>query len=247
MIKIIVQVTKVIVAVILAIIIQSCGDNYDFDRDTISGNKNVTSVKRNINGIFTSIEAKNGLDVIIEQGNTTIIQVDADDNLHSHIFTEIKDNVLIVYTDANFVKTKLQKVYIQLPEISSIKSSSGATVKSVNELKCKTLRLDSSSGSEMSVFVNTNKLNCESSSGSEIIVSGITNDLTCDTSSGSEINLTKLVATNAKASSSSGSSIILNVTNQLTAEASSGSSIEYLSKPKALTKDESSGGRIDLK
>lgn len=247
MIKVIIQVTKIIVAVILAIIIQSCGNNYDFNRESINGTNNVTTVKRNIQGNFTSIEAKNGLDVIIEQGSSIIVQVEADDNLHSHIFTEVKDSVLIVYTDANFVKTKLQKVYIQLPHLNSIKSSSGAAVKSANELKCEKLTLDSSSGSEMDVFIKVKNLNCESSSGSEIIVVGEANNLSCDSSSGSEINAGKLMAINAKANSSSGSSIILNVSENLTAEASSGSSIEYLSKPIALTKDESSGGSVDLK
>ena len=160
MIKIIIQVTKIIVAVILAVVMQSCGNNYDFDRSTVSGNNNVTTEKRNIEGTFNSIQAKNGLDIIIEQGNSIIVQVEADENLHAHIFTEVKDNVLTVYTDANFVKTKSQKVYIQLPEINSIKSSSGASVKSVNELKSEKLSLDSSSGSEIDIFVKTMSLNC---------------------------------------------------------------------------------------
>lgn len=245
MIKIFIQVTKIIIATILAIFMQSCGSDFNFNRETIDGNGNVTTVKRNINGSFTSIEAKNGLDVLIEQGNSTLIQIEADENLHSHIFTEIKNNVLIIHTDANFVKSKMHKVYVQLPEVKSIKSSSGAFVKNIGELKSPLLSLDSSSGSTIELEVYTENLNCESSSGSEIIVSGKTTELETKSSSGSEINLSKLIADNAKAISSSGSSTVLNATNNLNAEASSGSSIDYLSKPLNITKEESSGGSVN--
>lgn len=187
------------------------------------------------------------MDVVIEQGKTELISVEADENLQDHIKTEIKNGVLTVYCDASIMKSKAQKVYVRTKDISSIKSSSGASVTTVNEIITPQLQLDSSSGSEMNISVSSNELSCESSSGSEITVTGKANILTTDSSSGSAIDLSKLNATSAKANSSSGSSIVVNTSKELKANASSGSSIHYLGKPSKVVADESSGGSISSK
>lgn len=242
MIKLIVQITKLVVATLLVLLLNSCG-NFN----GISGDGNVVTTKRAITESFTSIEAKTGLDVVIEQGNSELISVEADENLQDHIKTEIKNGVLTVYCDASIMKSSAQKVYVRAKDISSIKSSSGASVTTANEIVSPQLQLDSSSGSEMDISVSSNELSCESSSGSEITVTGKANLVTTDSSSGSEIDLSKLNATSAKANSSSGSSIIVNASKEVKANASSGSSIHYLGKPSNVIADESSGGSINSK
>lgn len=243
MIKLIIQITKVIIAIVTTLLFQSCV-NMNWDKETISGNGNVTTATRTMNTSFNAVHAKTGLDVRIEQGNTTKIEVQADENLQDHIFTEVKDGILSVYADVNIRSSEAKKVYITVPELYEIKSSSGASVKSENKLNFEKLELDSSSGSLIEIEVASKSLSCESSSGSSIIVKGKTNTIDSQSSSGSTINLGKLVAETGKANSSSGSSTIVNVKNELNAHASSGSSISYVSKPNSLIVDESSGGSI---
>ncbi|KIX19886.1 hypothetical protein SY27_15240 [Flavobacterium sp. 316] len=246
MIKLIIQITKVIITVITVLLLQSCV-NVEWNSETISGNGKVVTVNRTIAEKFNSVSVQTGLNVIIEQANTVNIEVQADDNLQDHIFTTVKDGVLEVYSDVNIKNAEAKNIYIKTSNLEEIRSSSGANVKSDNKLEFKNLELHSSSGSTILVEVDSDILSCESSSGSSLEVKGKANILNTESSSGSNINLENLIAQNGKSSSSSGSSTTLNVVNQLKADASSGSSIEFISKPNSLIVDKSSGGSVSQK
>lgn len=238
MIKLIVQITKVVIATLLALLATSCG-NFN----SISGDGNVTTTKRKVEA-FTAIKAKNGLEVYLKQGNTTYIEVEADSNLQDHIFTEVENGTLTVYSDANIFKSEAKKVLIEVPNLTNVSASSGVSVESLNELAFKDLKIDASSGSDVQLQVNCQSIICESSSGSQITLSGNTENLSTDSSSGSSIDLSKLIASNVDADASSGSATIVNAKNKLKAEASSGSSIDYVSEPKDISVHESSGGSV---
>lgn len=238
MIKLIIQITKIIITAILGLLMFSCG-NFN----SISGNGNVITTERNVPN-FTSVEAKTGLEVIVEQSNVTEVKVEADDNLQEHIFAEVENGILKVYCDANIYKSDARKVYVKSPVFNGITSSSGASVESLNTIKSKNLVIESSSGSEITLKVDTQKLFCDSSSGSNIEISGIATNVETDSNSGSTIDLSELVAQNVEANSSSGSSTTVHATEKLSADASSGSSIEYRETPKEISKNESSGGSV---
>lgn len=241
MIKLIVQITKLIIATILGFLAISCG-NFN----SISGDGNVTTTKRKVNS-FTSIDAKNGLEVYIKQGNTFYVEVEADANLQEHIITEVKNDVLTVYCDANIFNYVAKKVLIEVPNVTNISASSGVTINSLNKLNYADLNIKSSSGSQVKLNLKSNILNCDSSSGSQITLTGDAENVSTDTSSGSSIDLSQLIANNVDADASSGSSTIVNVKNKLIAKASSGSSIDYISKPLKLEVNESSGGSVSIK
>ncbi|CAM4068903.1 MULTISPECIES: head GIN domain-containing protein [Flavobacterium] len=246
MVKLIIQITKVVVTIITALLLQSCF-NTNWNGDSIDGDGNVVAINRTINESFSAISAQTGLEVYITKGNDVKVLVEADENLQNHIFTEVKDGVLEIYTDASINNCDSKKVYVNVINLENIKSSSGAAIKSNNELKFDKLKLTASSGSNINVKTNTDQISCKSSSGSTITVNGKTNQLTTDASSGSAINLDELFAKKAKANSSSGSSIVLNALEELNADASSGGSVEFISKPNSLIVDESSGGSVSQK
>lgn len=238
MIKLIIQITKIIITTILGFLMFSCG-NFN----SISGNGNVVTTNRNVPN-FTSIEAKTGLEVILEQSNVTNVKVEADDNLQEHIFTEVENGVLKIYCDANFYKSDARKVYVKSPVYNGIYASSGASIESQNTIKSQNLAVESNSGSEITLKVETQKLFCDSSSGSNIELAGTATNLETVSSSGSTINLSDLIAQNVQANSSSGSSTSVHAIEKLSADASSGSSIEYRETPKEISKNESSGGSV---
>lgn len=238
MIKLILQITKIIITIILVLLAVSC-QNFE----GISGNGNVILENRTVTN-FDKIEAKTGLEVILEQGSSTIVKVEADQNLLPHIFTEVKDGTLIVRTDKNIIDASSRKIYVQSPHFTSIQVSSGASVSAVAKISESNLNLDTSSGSNLNLAVTVDNLTCSSSSGSEMDIKGTARNVNADTSSGSSMDIDELRAINGVASASSGSSIEINVTESLKADASSGASIDCASKPKTLTVDESSGGSV---
>lgn len=243
MIKLIVYITKTIVAILVALVVASCQFSFDLG-DSIKGSGNVISENRPVNGDFTSIEVSRGIDVIVAQSNIKSIEVKADDNIIEHISTDINNSVLTITLDKSVKNLSSKKVYVSLPNIESLRSTSGSSISSKNTLVVKSIDVKSSSGSEINIDVEAEKIICESSSGSEISVEGKAIKLEASSSSGSEIEAQNLFVNDIIANSSSGSSIELHPIISLSAKASSGSDIVYFNNPKSLTKKSSSGGSI---
>ncbi|MCW4467522.1 DUF2807 domain-containing protein [Flavobacterium sp. MFBS3-15] len=240
MIKVILHITKAIIVVITSLMFLSCG--FDFKR--VDGDGNVVTKERKLTGDFTKVSAGNGLEVIIEQGNGYMVTIEADQNLHEHIITEVKGDELEIKADVNIGNATAKKVIVRLPKVESIESGSGCTVSSRNTLKADSILLSSGSGSTLTVAIEAKNATVESGSGSSLIVTGRTENLTTDSGSGSTLNARGLTAKEVKAEASSGSTTVVNATDDLDANASSGASINYVSTPSSLSKKSSSGGSV---
>lgn len=62
----------------------SCGNNMNFLNDGLVGNGNVVSTKRNTES-YNAIEAKTGINVLIEQSDNYAIEAKTDENLQEHL------------------------------------------------------------------------------------------------------------------------------------------------------------------
>ena len=207
----------------------SCNLNANFGNG-IDGSGNVITEKRNINQEFTKITASTGVNVIVEQGSPTEVEVE-----NGTLKVKIEGNINLMTTINVRVKTK---------SISSLESSSGSSITSKNILNGTSIALKSSSGSEIDVELEYENVNCESTSGSDLKVSGKTLRLETKSSSGSEINASNLAANDVYAQSTSGSTTTVKPIVKLSAKASSGSSIDYVQEPKNVSKEETSGGSV---
>jgi hypothetical protein len=231
-------------SLLLIIGLTSCKSDINFGKG-IDGSGNVITEKRNISQKFTKISTSSGVNVILEQGSPTMVEVETDDNLIEHVVTEVENGTLVVKIQGNISMMTSINVRIKTETISSLESTSGSSIKSKNTINGSSIALKSSSGSEIKVDLEYESVSCESSSGSEIKASGKTLRLETKSSSGSEIDARNLAANEVYAQSTSGSSTIVNPIVKLDGKASSGSSIDYIKEPKKVTKEETSGGRVD--
>jgi len=210
----------------------------------IRGNGNVISEDRNINSDFDVIKVQQGINLYLTQGNSTELNVEADENILDLLITEVKNGELKVYFDKNVYRAKARNVYLTTNTISKIKTSSGASVKTENTLQVNSLDLDSSSGSSIKIYVNAEEVTSESSSGADIDIYGKTQTFSANASSGSSIDAGKLETVDAYAKASSGANIDVNVSGKFTANASSGGDIDFEGNPTNVDKDTSSGGSV---
>ncbi|WP_165764597.1 head GIN domain-containing protein [Flavobacterium cyanobacteriorum] len=237
MLKILIYTIKIIITATLALLVSSCGYR------KIEGTGNVVTKTRPLTG-FNSISAEGGLDIVIEQSSQTSVTVEADENLHQHIKTELKGNTLFISTDADIDNAEAKKVIVQLPLIKGIASEGGVSVEGKNIIKADNIDLDGGGGSMIEISVDAVSVNCESGSGSNIKIHGKTGRLNVDASGGSVISAKGLAAKSVKAEASSGARIYVNASKELVAEASSGSKVLYASTPEKLSKKVSSGGDV---
>ena len=234
---------KFIVATVLSLMLLSC--NFDMNLNSgVRGNGDVITTDRNISASFTSIKATEGLDVYLTQSDIESISVEADENLHDLILTEVEDGVLRIHTKENIGRASSKRVNVSFKDISSITSTSGSDVYSTNTITAERLDLKSTSGSDMTLDVNTSILNCKSTSGSDLRLSGKTIKLYAEATSGSDIKAADLSAESSEVKATSGADITVNTSKALTARATSGGDIRYYGNPETVDKSDSSSGSI---
>ncbi|WP_296312735.1 head GIN domain-containing protein [Winogradskyella sp. UBA3174] len=234
---------RIIITSIISILMLSCNFSMNLG-EGIDGNRNVVSAERNISSDFNSIKISQGLDLYITQSNTVSLSLEADENLHDIIMTEVKNGVLSIYTSENIRRATSKKIILNITDLSSIKATSGSDVYSTNTIKTEELILSSTSGADIELDVETTKLDCDSTSGSDITVRGTTKILMASATSGSDIDARNLSAEKSDVKATSGADIYINTSKELTARATSGGDIRYSGNPKKVIKSDNSAGSV---
>lgn len=231
---------KITTFIFLMTILTSCGIDM-FNR--IEGNNNVIIQKREIID-FTEVSVSNGIELIIQQDDTISLVVEADENLHENIITEVIDGTLKIWTKKNIWRATSKKIHLKVNTLEELTASSGSSVISKNTIKAEDFEVSSSSGAKIGMEILATHVESSSSSGSNTKLIGETTTHKASASSGSSLNAFGLKAKNVNARVSSGARVRVHVTESINARASSGGSIKYQGNPTQVSRDTSSGGGI---
>lgn len=212
--------------------------------DGVKGNRNVITKQRNISSDFEAIDVSQGIDVFLTIDDEVSLSLEADENLHELIVTEVKDGVLHIYAKKNIWKAKSRKVYVTAKSINEIVATSGAEVKSENTIKSEDFKIKATSGAGVRLTLKVSNLTCSATSGADIRLKGKAENFTVKATSGSTIKAKDLEVETSTAKATSGANIYINVTTNLNAKATSGGDITYIGNPKIKQENSSSSGSI---
>ena len=235
---------KITIALVLALLLSSCGFDINFGdfRTGEKGNGIVVEQTREITGDFTEVSASEGLDVFITQGADFDILVEADENIMDLIGTDIKNGKLKIHCIENIGRAT-KKIYVTMPNVTGLYASSGSHLTTENKIQADKLEVDASSGAIINANVQATNLEIDASSGANISMEGSAKEVFVDGSSGANINAKDLSTLVATADASSGANISIDVADNLTAEASSGGNISYKGNP-SVQKNKSVSGSV---
>jgi hypothetical protein len=221
----------------------SCQIKADNWLKSMSGNGNVTKETRHVES-FDGIKASAGINVFLFQGDEEKVVVEADENLHVCIITEVKGSTLHCYIDCRVHFSKEMNVYVNYKMLNNISASSGSDVSGETLLKTDLLNIEVSSGADVKIEVDAQTLYCEVSSGSDALIKGKANHFQGRASSGADIKANELTVSSCDVRASSAGDIRISVTNKIEADASSGGDITYYGNPEIERIEESSGGDV---
>jgi len=212
--------------------------------DGVKGNRNVITEHRKISSDFDAIDVSQGIDVYLTIGDKVSLSLEADENLHDIILTEVEDGTLHIYTDKNIWSAKARKVYLTARSITEISATSGADVRSENTIIAEDFKIRATSGSDVRLQLKVDNLTCNTTSGADARLKGKATSFNAKSTSGSEIKAQDLETETCSAKVTSGANISLNVTGSLNANASSGGDIRYVGNPTKVQENSSSSGSI---
>ena len=232
---------KIILALFVTATLVSC--DFDMTIGQVNGTGDVRTEERPV-GDFNQVRGSAGLDVYLTEGSENKVVVEADDNLHELIETEVENGKLRIRANKNIGRAKAKKVHVTYVSLDGIEASSGADVIGNSVIKSEVLNLDSSSGADLELEIFAKEVYAESSSGSDMKLSGKATSLSAKASSGSDLNAKELEVIDCNADVSSGADITVNVKERLETEASSGGDIHYYGNPSAVSKKRNSSGGV---
>ncbi|MGA1977718.1 MAG: head GIN domain-containing protein [Bacteroidales bacterium] len=216
-------------------------------RKTVNGNGNVVKKERAVNDSFTGIKVSSGIDAYITQGDVPGIVVEADENLHEYILTEIKGGILNIYTDVEIRHADIRRVHVVMKDIKSLSTTSAGDIIGETPVRTDDLALNASSAGDIKLEVYAKTIEADGSSSGDITLSGEADFLKADMSSAGDLKAYDLKVREANVIVSSAGDADIYVTDKLTARSSSAGDINYKGDPKYIDAHSSSAGDINKK
>jgi hypothetical protein len=232
---------KIFTTVIALAAITSCV-NGQWNR-TVYGNGHVVTKERDARS-FNGLKVSSGVDVILKQGDTEKITVEADENLHEYIMTEVRDGVLNVYSEGNIRKAERERVYVTMKNINSVRTTSAGDVTCETSIRTDKMQLSASSAGDIKMELYAKDVEINISSSGDITLNGEADQLEADLSSAGDLNAYEFKVREADISVSSAGNAEVNASERITARASSAGDINYMGDPKYVDAHSSSAGGI---
>lgn len=204
-----------------------------------------TTEKRNV-GSFNGIDVCCGIKVLLTQGSSSSVEVEAKSENIQYVKTEVKGNTLYITFDN---KKKCDKkgsitVYVTANDIKKLEANSAGIIEGTNTIHARNIKLDVNSAGLIKLDMKADNVVCKGNSAGKITLKGEAQALTADNNSAASFDLKGLEAVKADVSSNSAASIDLNVKTEVNANANSGARIRYYGNPSLTNVASNSGGSV---
>ncbi|MGB1240966.1 MAG: head GIN domain-containing protein [Chitinophagales bacterium] len=197
---------------------------------------------------FNAIHASGNIEVLLEQGNSESVDVEANGISEDRVITEVKGGVLKIHIkNTIYNKNKQARVVVNYREIREIKAQAGARVYSKTAISGTRLELNAGSGANIALEVWMDIVEGRAAEGGEIELTGETNNLSAIASTGGLFFAYGLKAQNVYARSNTGGEVEVTANKRIEAKANTGGNISYKGEPKSREVSTNLGGSIDGK
>jgi len=211
------------------------GFTNNFEGGGMSGSGNVVTESRKVQGI-TAVSIEFPAEVLIQQGSTESVRIEAEDNLLVQLGSNVEQGTLVIRnTENNWNKrvrpTKTVHITIMVKDLEQIDLSSAGTV-NVEALETKALTINLSGTGSMTIDkLSTARLDLSLSGVGSITAKGTASDIHLAISGLGSLDGADLVSKSAQAQLSGAGSAILRTSDSLDAEISGTGSIKYYGSP----------------
>ncbi|UOQ98371.1 DUF2807 domain-containing protein [Hymenobacter sp. 5317J-9] len=201
-------------------------------------------------GSFDAVSSSGGIDVVLTQGSTASVLVEASDEAQAHLVTKVEGGMLKIGWENGFSWKNLlsnnrkANVYITCPRLTGLSLSGGADANGRSTFSADHFKISASGGSDVKLSLTAKTLTCSASGGSDVDLSGRVDQQTVEVSGGSDYNSYGLQSSKATVRASGGSDVELTVDGELAASASGGSDVRYKGTARMANASHSGGSSV---
>lgn len=196
---------------------------------TITGNGSIKKEKREASGSFDEIGVSGKYKVVLKQGSTSSIEVEADENLLPYIETRIEGSELHVNSKKGYgVKSSNPIiVYITLPKLSSIASSGSSSFAGEGTIKGDKLEIGLSGKADLDLALSYNSLELAISGSGNAKLSGSAAKVEVNISGSADLAASDLKSQNMEINISGNGNAQVNVDKKLEIAISGNGKVKY--------------------
>lgn len=210
------------------------GDGVNFT-GSVSGSGKVTTTTRELRP-FRKITISYPVEVLIQQGKSELVKIEAEDNLIPQLSTEVKDGTLYVTNKADWSErvraTKPVRLTITVENLDALDFSSAGQIR-IEKLRTDNLEVRMSGAGQLVIDqLQAKTLNCTLSGAGGLSASGTVDSLELRLSGVGSFDGTDLLTLIADVRLSGVGSATVNVQDDLSARVSGLGSVRYLGNPK---------------
>lgn len=197
--------------------------------ETITGNGSIKKEKRDASGSFDEIGVSGRYKVILKQGSTSSIEVEADENLLPYIETKIEGSELHVNSKKGYgVKSSNPIiVYVTLPKLSSLASSGSSSFSGEGAIKGDKLEIALSGKAEMDLALSYSSLELGISGSGNVKLSGSADKAEVNISGSADFAAPDLKSQNMEINISGNGNAQVNVAKKLEIAISGNGKVKY--------------------
>ncbi|MEI7895683.1 MAG: head GIN domain-containing protein [bacterium] len=209
----------------------------------VHGNGNIQKETRKLSG-FEALEVSGAFDIILKQGATEEVIVEADNNLLPLIRTEVVGGTLTIETRKPINHVTVMKVYVTLKDLKRVDVSGAVDITTDGRITTDELSIDASGASDSQLNLAVKKLKLECSGASKIKFSGYSSDVNMELSGASDIFAYDFLVETYDIGISGAGNAQLNVSKKLRADISGAGSVKYKGSPAEVDQSISGAGSI---
>ena len=209
----------------------------------VHGDGNVLKETRKVTA-FDGIEVSGAFDIILKQGATEEVTVEADANLLPLIHTDVVGGTLQIETRKPINHVTVMKVYVTVKDLKRVDVSGAVDINTEGRITVPELSFGSSGASESKMELAVQKLKLDCSGASKLRFSGSATDVSMDLSGASDIFAYDLLAENYDIDISGAGNAQINVSKKIRAEISGAGSVKYKGSPSNIDQSVSGAGSI---
>jgi hypothetical protein len=231
--------------VLLALISISIASAQNWDKEKVKEN-GVQTTNTRITESYDKISTGGSFNVELVSGKEGTITIKGDENIISHIVTEVIGNELKVYFEKNRSYNYKQDITITIPfeEISEISFAGSGNMITKNAIIATDFEAKMAGSGDCTLEINAKNIVAKIAGSGNLNLSGTVENLEAKTAGSGDLNCDKLISQNADVAVAGSGSLEVNCTNNLIAKVAGSGNIQYKGNPKIIDSKVTGSGDI---
>lgn len=215
-------------------------------QEKITGNGSLKKEKRPASGAFDEISTAGKYKLLLKQGNTHSIEVEADENILPYIETEIDGDELKIHPKKgyNINPTKPVTVWITLATLKEINASGQVDITTENSFKGASLETNFSGRVDAKMDVQYEKLEVALSGSGKLKLNGRADNTEVSISGSGEVDAPGMQSQNMELHISGSGNASVNVSKSLDVAISGSGNVKYKGNPGKVNQAVSGRGKV---